>query len=374
MSPENQVLNSMERMIFGLRSIYAGYGYVPYKMSKFEEYDLYSRNKDFLISDSVITFTDRNGRLMALKPDVTLSLIKNNTDDPTITKKLYYDENVYRVANGSNSFREIMQSGLECFGMIDSLCIGEVLLIAAKSLQATGRKFVLDVAQFDLLLELVGRITGDGELQDRILKCVGEKNSHGVRAIVSEAGIAPEKAEPLLKLLSLYGNAEQVLPALRALTEECSASGHLTVLEEALSVVEAGGLISGVNLDFSVVSDRNYYNGIIFRGFVEEVPGSVLSGGQYDMLMQKLGRRSSAVGFAVYLDLLERIDEPQKAWDADVLLLTGSGRAAENAALAEKLRAEGKSVRTAAERDPALKFRQVFRTVNGEVELLEDNA
>ena len=66
-----------EKVMFGLRSLYRSYGYTQYKMSKFEEYDLYAKNKDFLISDGVITFTDTNGKLMALKPDVTLSIIKN---------------------------------------------------------------------------------------------------------------------------------------------------------------------------------------------------------------------------------------------------------------------------------------------------------
>ena len=87
-----------ERVALALRELYAGYGYRPYRMSKFEEYDLYSRHKDFLVSDGVITFTDTNGKLMALKPDVTLSIIKNSADRPDLTEKLYYSENVYRVS------------------------------------------------------------------------------------------------------------------------------------------------------------------------------------------------------------------------------------------------------------------------------------
>ena len=66
-----------ERAVFTLRSLYRRYGYAPYKMSRFEEYDLYVRNKDFLASDRIITFSDGGGRLLALKPDVTLSIVKN---------------------------------------------------------------------------------------------------------------------------------------------------------------------------------------------------------------------------------------------------------------------------------------------------------
>ncbi|MBO5926630.1 MAG: hypothetical protein J6Q38_03630, partial [Clostridia bacterium] len=66
-----KVLSQEEYISLTLRSLYSGMGYQKYRMSKFEEYDLYVKNKDFLVSDSVITFTDTNGKLLALKPDVT---------------------------------------------------------------------------------------------------------------------------------------------------------------------------------------------------------------------------------------------------------------------------------------------------------------
>ncbi|MBE7014067.1 MAG: hypothetical protein E7419_02530, partial [Ruminococcaceae bacterium] len=41
--------------------------------------------------------------------------------------------------------------------------------------------------------------------------------------------------------------------------------------------------------------------------FINGVPEGVLSGGQYDKLMNKMGKKSNAIGFAVYLDVLDRI-------------------------------------------------------------------
>ena len=70
----------MKQLQQRLATLYDGYGYRRYKMNKFEQYDLYAGNKDFLQSAQVITFTDTNGQLMALKPDVTLSIIKNSRD------------------------------------------------------------------------------------------------------------------------------------------------------------------------------------------------------------------------------------------------------------------------------------------------------
>ena len=82
-------LKKYERTIFDLRAMYAQYGYTQFKIRKFEEFELYVRNKDFLDSVNVITFTDTNGKLMALKPDVTLSIVKNSKDVPGTVQKVY---------------------------------------------------------------------------------------------------------------------------------------------------------------------------------------------------------------------------------------------------------------------------------------------
>ena len=123
----NGLLSNSERIILTLRGLYAACGYKPYRMGKFEEYDLYAKNKEFLVSDNVITFTDTDGKLMALKPDVTLSIIKNSEISSGEIKKVCYNENVYRTQEGTGSFKEIMQTGLECFGDIGKECVEEVL-------------------------------------------------------------------------------------------------------------------------------------------------------------------------------------------------------------------------------------------------------
>ena len=64
-----------------LNRLYEQYGYRKFKMSRFEDYDLYAQNRDFLRQDRIITFTDADGALKALKPDITLSIIKNNSEE-----------------------------------------------------------------------------------------------------------------------------------------------------------------------------------------------------------------------------------------------------------------------------------------------------
>ena len=89
-------LQPKERASFALRALYEAAGCRKYHMGRFEEYGLYQENRSFLSSEQVITFTDLDGRLLALKPDVTLSIAKTAQPAPGETLKYYYHENVYR--------------------------------------------------------------------------------------------------------------------------------------------------------------------------------------------------------------------------------------------------------------------------------------
>ena len=300
---DERVLDGTEKLIFSLRSLYGEYGYRRYKMSKFEEYALYGRNIDFLVSDSVITFTDTDGKLMALKPDVTLSIVKNDRDESDGVTKVCYDESVYRVSKGTGTFREIKQAGLECIGNIDTFLVGETLMLAAKSLELTGEKFVLEVSHLGLLDDALSAVTDDGAIREKLFECVGGKNVHGIKEICRAEGIPEGREDALVALVTTYGSISDVAEKLSGLFAE----KYIKELQDVLSVFEGTPYADSVKVDFSVTADGNYYNGIIFKGFVEGVPGGVLSGGQYDKLMKKMGRRSRAVGFAVYLDMLERL-------------------------------------------------------------------
>jgi ATP phosphoribosyltransferase regulatory subunit len=316
MTFSQDVLKQDERAILGLRELYRSYGYAQFKMSKFEEYDLYVRNKSFLVSDHIITFTDTNGKLMALKPDVTLSIVKNSKDTPDTVQKVYYDENVYRISGGHASYREIMQAGLECIGGVDDYCIAEVLSLACESLSQISPDFVLDVSHLGILTAVLDAIPASDEGRAKLLRCVSEKNLHGMDEICRAEGIDPNEIEPLKKLVTGYGDAESVLAALKDLLDG-AAIPMLDELARILSAVPS----DRIRIDFSVTGDLGYYNGIVFKGFIKGIPQSILSGGQYDNLMRRMGRKSRAIGFALYLDLLEELEYTPRDYDVDTVLL-----------------------------------------------------
>lgn len=304
MKIDTSVLKNEEIAVFRLRALYDSFGYTKYKFSKFEEYDLYARNKDFLVSDNVITFNDTDGKLLALKPDITLSIIKNAGDITDGTHKVYYNENVYRVSKGTGTFKELMQVGLECMGKIDNYCIYEVILLAAKSLESISEKWALDVSHLGILSAVLDIAGAKGENRRKLTELIGEKNVHGIRALCEKEGIDGEK---IVRLLSACGSGAKMLPILAEISEgRCIPA--VEQLYNIMTALEKLGYEEKIRIDFSAVSDMNYYNAFVFKGYIDGVADSILSGGQYDALMRKMGKKSGAIGFAVYLDALDSLE------------------------------------------------------------------
>lgn len=352
---DEKLLKNEEKAIFNLRSLYRRYGYSPFKMSKFEEYDLYVRNKDFLVSDRVITFNDTNGKLMALKPDVTLSIIKNSDDIPNGKKKVFYNENVYRISKSTHRYKEIMQAGLECIGDLDLYDIFEVVSLAAQTLAQISDSFVLNVSHLGVLQKILGDICPDAAFAEKAIRLIEEKNGHDLVKLCGEYGVGEEKAGTLTLLVGASGERSKVLSALAAVCSE----DELSELKALSEMLDASPLSDRILFDFSVVNNMNYYSGIVFRGFVDGICDGVLAGGQYDKMMQKMGRSSGAIGFALYLDLLEQLRQESSGYDADVLLLYSSDTDSRTvAAEVNKIIASGRTVSAQREIPEKLKYRE----------------
>lgn len=314
---DEKLLKSEERAIFNLRSLYRKYGYAPFKMSKFEEYDLYVRNKDFLVSDRVITFNDTNGKLMALKPDVTLSIIKNSDDTPNEKKKVFYNENVYRISKNTHRYKEIMQAGLECIGDLDFYDIYEVISLAAETLAQISDSFVLNVSHLGFLQKILADICDDAGFAEKAIQLIEEKNSHDLVKLCKEYGIEDEKSRTLSTIISASGERNKVLSQI----EKICSGENLNELRTISEMLDTSPYSDKILFDFSVVNNMNYYSGFVFRGFVDGICDGVLAGGQYDRMMKKMGRKSGAIGFALYLDLLEQLRTEAPGYDVDVLLV-----------------------------------------------------
>ena len=345
----------IDQAVQQLRELYRRYGYTQYKMSKFEPYDLYVRNKSFLVSEDILTFTDADGRLMALKPDVTLSIVKDAKEGVGL-QKVYYSENVYRTSAMTRGFQEIMQTGLECVGDIDLVAMGEVLLLAAESLAQISKDYLLDVGHLGFVAGLLDSAGAPENSRDPLLERMAHKNTTALGALCRELGLDPNISEDLCRLAALYGPPQELLPELEKMVRNDRMNAALAELRD-VSLLASG---KRLRLDFSIVNNMDYYNGLIFQGYLPGLPSGVLSGGRYDNLLRQMGRSDCAIGFAVYMNLLERVEEQDTAFDADVLLLYDEKTPAPNLFQeAERLRQAGRSVRVERQAPEGLSFQTV---------------
>ena len=145
-------------------------------------------------------------------------------------------------------------------------------------------------------------------------------------------------------------------------------------LEALYNNLSLYGLVEKLYIDFSIVNDMNYYDGIIFKGFINGIFDSVLSGGRYDRLMEKFGKKTEAIGFAVYLDRLERYAADTDVYDVDVLVLYDNTTDVQKIIdTVEQFKADGKTVRAANLLDKSVSYKKLVRIGQEGADILEKN-
>ncbi len=327
-------LSREQRVALEIKSLFVSYGFREYKLSGLEEYSLYSQNQSFLGVKDVAAFS-AGGKLVALRPDVTLSVIKNaQTGDGT--QKLFYDEKVYRK-NAQGSFSELSQIGAEVIGEVDVACEAELITLMQKTLAAAGGNFILDISHVGITETLLDKMKLCGKDRATALGCLERKAAHDFTEFAARKGIDKENSEAFKTLITLPADLDGALAALNRLPEDTRI--YVEEIEKVLKLVST----KNINIDFSAGGDAQYYNGLIFKGYVSGAPKAVLYGGRYDKLVEKFGKSAKALGFALYLGELSQYfyDTPYLP-DAAVVYKNGSeGRALE---IAEKLREGGLKV------------------------------
>ena len=336
------VCGPVERCTLRLRALYESAGYRKFRCARFEEYALYQQNQNFLPDSQVITFTDLDGKLRAIRPDVTLSIAKNAQPAPGACQKYYYNEQVCRPSRESHTFAENSQMWHECIGAVTPAEQAEVLRLAAESLDELGPRAVLELGHMGYLTGLLDLLGVPAGARPRILSLLRDKNAHELRAAAAAAGLEEAGADALADLLSLHGPFGMVLAAARTRPGNEAMRQALDELQALQN--ELGEAGRGAQLDLSLAGDMDYYNGLVFSGYLAGAPRAVLKGGRYDLLARRFTPGACALGFALYLNELERLDTapaaPADTWlnialpkgrlgDKAYGLLAGAGYGAE---------------------------------------------
>ncbi|MCD8286259.1 MAG: ATP phosphoribosyltransferase regulatory subunit [Clostridia bacterium] len=282
-----------------IKSLYIDYGYEEYHLSGFEEYSFYAENESFLNSKDVIA-VNAGGKLLAMRSDVTLSIAKSIDlhKDPATgkpqTRKIFYDEKVFRKGTGGG-INDISQIGVEIMGVVNEDATKELCSLFGKTLAMVSSEYAVDISHMGIIVKALKMLSLDRNLERSALECLRGKNEHDFLRLMESQGCKRAQYMPFLTLITLPSEGSKAISRLRSITG-LDISAEISEMESFLRSAEGE-----MQVDFSIVGDYNYYNGIIFKGYVNGIPKAVLSGGRYDKLLEKFGKSAQAIGFALYL-------------------------------------------------------------------------
>ncbi|MGN0814187.1 MAG: ATP phosphoribosyltransferase regulatory subunit [Candidatus Coproplasma sp.] len=348
-------LKQEESIISDLTTLYESRGYIKIKPACFEDYSLYLENRDFLISKNVLTFSGASGRLLALRPDVTLSIVNHSKAQIGDTKKLFYTEKVYRRPSGVEEFKEISQTGVEIIGDVDEVCEAEITMVICDTLAVISENYILDLSHMGFTEGLLDSFNLNSENKALAYELLKNKNLHDFAAFAQKNNLSERQIKAFESAVNICGNAKECIIKAKEIALNDRMTEAVNQLESIFDIISSLGYGDKINVNFSIANNADYYNGIIFNGYIDGVPRFVLSGGRYDKLPEKLGKKAGAIGFALYLGELERYFKPEGNY-VDYLVIYDKDSQVRALQFAKQKTGEGCRVRLAKNLPEDLKF------------------
>ena len=284
-------------------------GYQEAMSPSLEYYDVFERAGGALEQESMFKLTDRNGRLVVLRPDLTTPMARiaaSKVPEQLFPLRLSYCQKVFRaVALNSGKPAEVLQVGAELMGAQGLMADLDALSTALEAIHhCRPRLFRLEIGHAGIFKRLIRSLELEEEKAEEIRRLIESKSfaalDDAIEPYASHPAYRALKAMPLL-----FGGAE-VLEEARALTDDEEVLAAVGYLEKLLEVLKQAGLADQVMLDLGLVHEIDYYTGIMFNGYAEGVGSAVLSGGRYDGLCARFGKDLPAVGFAIDVEALSQ--------------------------------------------------------------------
>lgn len=308
-----------------LKTVFKERGYRRVMTPSIEFYDVFGASAEYLPQETMYKLMDHKGRLMVLCPDGTIPIARLTATrllHMEMPLRLYYSHNVYRMANGlRGQSSEIYQCGVELIGSGSIRSDLEIMEMVASSLEqiSNGDGYRLELCHIGYFKILIEHLGADEETQEEIRRSIEQKNFASLNDLLDQ--FPQNKAATALKYLPRLFGGEEVFEQAYALFDEAGARESLDYLHNIYNSLQLLGLGDKVIVDLGLVNQAEYYTGIIFRGYFNEIGEPVLSGGRYDKLLSDFGAALPAIGFAVNVDLASSIVEKHPPLTADVLVM-----------------------------------------------------
>jgi ATP phosphoribosyltransferase regulatory subunit len=327
-------------------SVFEGWSYEEIVPPIFDYYDVFIKGMGSGLEEQVYRFIDRDGNILALRPEFTSQVAKTAVTGLASSPKpmrFYYSGEVLRFEKPKGGRqREFAQIGIENFGGGKQADI-EILLIAVESLQRLGiTEFQINLGSVDFFGGIVDRIDLPEDQITRLKSVLNFKDQPGLETLLASLPI-DERRKNILRAIPHLTGGPDVLKEARSLIRNERSIAALNHLEEIYSIFTKLGLARHLTIDLGEVRGFDYYTGILFRAYIPHLGFEVASGGRYDGLAATFGEDLTAVGFSFSLDRLEQITTPQlEVSDSQATAVQGD---ADGFAQALNIRKSGKAVK-----------------------------
>lgn len=271
--------------------------------------------------DSLYKFFDREGRILAMRPELTTPiarLVSTRMRGAALPLRLCYGADVYR--NTPVRHREFRQVGVELVGSSHELADAEVIALAVEAIAGLGLKnFQFNLGHMGIFTGLMLEAGVNNGLQTKLEEALGRKDMVGVENLVRQSGLPGRVQELLLRLPHLHGG-EEILDEVLEWSARPAIKDAVESLRQIYQYLDVFGIKENVALDLGILRGFSYYTGAIFEGYVAGMGFPVVEGGRYDSLYADFGVPQPATGFAIHLgNLLEQFPSSPKE-SADVLV------------------------------------------------------
>ena len=299
-----------------INNIFNLYGFHNVQTPTFEFFDIFNKERGSVPSQNLYKFFDREGNTLVLRPDLTPSIARiaaKNYMDVNVPIKLCYNANTY-INNSElqGKLKEITQLGCELIGDDSVEADAEMVALVVNSLKSAGfDKFLVEIGQVDFYKGLLEECGFEDDVEEELRVRIENKNFFGVEELLDSKDIPSNVKDTFLKLPSLFGSSDVLDKAKELATNEKSLKA-IEKLEEVYSILVDYGVADYISFDLGMLSNFNYYTGIIFKAYTYGTGDAIVAGGRYDKLLSQFGKDSAAIGFAVYMDQLLMAMSSQK--------------------------------------------------------------
>lgn len=335
-----------------LQDLFQSKGYTELMTPGLEFFDVFQSDSGCYPQEQLYKMTDSKGRLLVLRPESTMPIARvtaTRLKSASLPLRLYYHQSVYRFEPAlKGRSDEITQTGIELLGSASYLADVEMITTAIEALRvcSDGKiSFSLELGDAGVFKELMRELNATPEQRENI-RCLIETKNYPALNDVLDTMSDGRVANALKKLPALFGGEEVFEKASQLYSNQRMNEilSDLRKLYQDISQVIGDGKLT---VDLGMVTNADYYTGVIIKGYLEGYGEEVLSGGRYNKLLSDFGYDIPANGFAVNIDAVSNVFLKNNTVDvrpSDAVIYAAPGYEMKAVNVSEKLRAHGKVV------------------------------